>query len=128
MLVHQRAGKVVGLQVVPTAISRRRSQKPPKPLNDRIALLETLQRAQQARSDFGRKEPVLSSALGSLWAELSTPWAAAQRLVAWVRCARSELGGYRLLTLPAKTRDLGVFSEFSESLDLSANVLCSALG
>jgi hypothetical protein len=102
--------------------------KPPKALKDRIALLETLQRAQQARSDFGRKEPILSSALGSLWAELRTPWAAAQRLVAWVRCARSEFGGYRLLTLAAKTRDLGVFSEFAESLELSANGVCSTLG
>jgi very-short-patch-repair endonuclease len=94
--------------------------KPPKDLNDRIALLEKLQNAQQARCDFGKEEPVLSSALGPLWAELRTPWAAVKTLVTWVRSARSHLGGHRLLTLAAKTRDLEVFSKFAENLELLA--------
>jgi hypothetical protein len=100
--------------------------KPPKALKNRIVLVETLQKAQQDRYAFARKEPILSSALGSLWAELKTCWAAAQRLIAWVRRARSELGGPNLLTLAARTRDLGVFSEFAEKLEISANSARSA--
>jgi very-short-patch-repair endonuclease len=101
--------------------------KPPKALKDRIALLEALQIAQQDRCEFKRKEPSLSSALGSLWAELKTPWAAAHKLLTWVRCARSELGGPHLLTLAARSRDLRVFSVFAESLETSANAARSNL-
>jgi len=95
--------------------------KPPKALKDRIALLEALQKAQEHHAEFSKKAASLSAALGSIWAELRTPWADARALVAWVRCAGAELGGARLLILAARTQDLRVFLEFADRLEAAAN-------
>jgi very-short-patch-repair endonuclease len=94
--------------------------KPPKNLKDRIALLEMLESAQESRREFSKKTPLLSSALGSTWAEHKTPWPNSRALAAWVRCALSELGGGRLLTLAARTQDLRVFSAFADKLETAA--------
>jgi very-short-patch-repair endonuclease len=95
--------------------------KPPKALKYRIALLEVLQKAQESHAEFSKQASRLSAALGSVWAELRTPWTDARALAAWVRSAAAELGGARLLTLAARTRDPRVFSDFAESLETAAN-------
>src|SRR5262249_3722504 len=102
-----------------STICRRR---PPKALKDRIALLEALQAAQEGHAEFSKNASNLSAALGSLWAELRTPWADARALAVWVRCAASELGGARLLTLAARSQNLRMFSDFADSLETAANM------
>jgi very-short-patch-repair endonuclease len=94
--------------------------KPPKTLKDRITLLEAFQKAQESRREFSKKMTILSSALGLLWAEFNTPWKDARALVAWARVALSKLGGARLLTLAARTKNLRVFSNFADELELIA--------
>src|SRR5262249_19981013 len=87
-----------------------------------IALLETLQKAQEGHAEFSKKVPTLAAALGSIWAELRTPWADARALASWVRCAAAELGGARLVSLAARSQDLRVFSDFADSLEAAANM------
>ena len=90
---------------------------PPKALQARIALLETLKKAQEDRREFDTKVPLLSAALGGAWAEQKTPWPDFRILAAWTRCALSELGGARLLTLAARAQDLRVFNAFAVKLE-----------
>jgi Protein of unknown function (DUF4011)/AAA domain len=91
--------------------------KPPKNLTDRIALVELLARAQECRREFATKVvPHLSSALGTKWAGVKTPWLDARRLAAWTRCALSEISGARLVKFAARTKDLRVFSAFADKL------------
>jgi hypothetical protein len=88
----------------------------PKNLEDRIAFVEMLARAQEDRREFANKMPLLSSALGAKWAGYKTPWIDAQTLAAWTRCALSEIGGPRLLKFAARTKELRVFSAFADKL------------
>ena len=90
--------------------------KPPKNLKDCIALVETLETAKQNRREFEMRTPLLSSALGSIWAAHKTPWADARALAAWTRSALSEIGGGRLLKFAARTQDLRAFSAFADKL------------
>jgi very-short-patch-repair endonuclease len=107
------------------AISR---SKPPKSLNDRIAFLQSLKKAQDDRREFNARAPLLSSALGSIWAEHKTPWAEIQLLAGWTRIALSELGGSRLLTIVARTQqDLGMFSAFADKIAATSKATRLAL-
>ena len=95
--------------------------KPPKTLKDRITLLEALQKAQEGHAEFSKKASSLAAALGSIWAELRTPWSDARALTAWVRRAAAELGDARLLTLAARAQDLQVFLACADTLQAAAN-------
>jgi very-short-patch-repair endonuclease len=107
------------------AISR---GKPPKSLDDRIVLLESLKAAQDSRNEFRKKVPLLSCALGPIWAEHKTPWTEVLLLVGWTRFALSELGGTRLLTIAARTqKDLHVFSAFAGKLEAASKTARMAL-
>ena len=79
---------------------------PPKELRDRIALVEMLQSGQESRQKFDQKAHLLKSALGSMWADHKTEWAAAKEIAAWTRGAMSELGGAKLLMFAARAQDL----------------------
>jgi hypothetical protein len=94
--------------------------RPPKRLQERIGLLESLQAAQERGHEYLRIEPLLSSALGPLWRGLETSWDDARTLAAWVRVAHSEFGGARLITLAARSQDVGVFADFADHLAKAA--------
>ena len=67
--------------------------KLPKKLEVRIVLVEMLEKGQESRRELAKKTPLLSSALGSMWAEHKTSWTDVRALAAWTRVAMSELGG-----------------------------------
>lgn len=79
-----------------------------------------LEKGQESRRELAKKTPLLSSALGSMWAEHKTSWSDVRALAAWTRVAMSELGGTRLLTFAARTQDLRAFSGFADKLEVSA--------
>jgi len=79
-----------------------------------------LEKGQESRRELAKKTPLLSSALGSMWAEHKTSWTDVRALAAWTRVAMSELGGTRLLTFAARTQDLRAFSGFADKLEVSA--------
>jgi hypothetical protein len=99
----------------------------PRGLESRVALLETLRRAQEARRVLQLRTSFLSSTLGLLWAEEKTSWSDARALVAWVRGALSELGGTNLIVLAARTQELRVFSDFADALQATAQTVHSTL-
>jgi very-short-patch-repair endonuclease len=102
--------------------------KPPKSLKERIALIELLQKGQESRRQFSNKFSLLATALGDLWAEHKTHWAEARAIAAWAWVAQFELGGSRLLTFAARTKDLGVYSAFADKLEVEIKSAQSAFG
>ena len=100
--------------------------KPPKQLQDRIALVETLKRAQGDRRELANKATLLSSALGPLWAGHKTNWSDVASLVGWTRRASAEIGGVRLLKLAARSADLDVFSVYAEKLNTTCKTALEA--
>ena len=91
--------------------------KPPKSLGERIALVEQVQKGQESRKRFINRSSLLAAALGSIWAEQNTHWSEARKLAAWTWVAMLELGGSRLLTFAARTKDLAVYSAFADKLE-----------
>jgi very-short-patch-repair endonuclease len=96
--------------------------KPPKKLNERIALVELLQIAQKSRERLHSWSPLLSAALGRVWAEHETNWDQAKELATWTRVALQELGGSNFLTFAARTKDLRAFSAYAEKLEGAVNI------
>jgi hypothetical protein len=101
--------------------------KPPKALNERIAIVELLQRVQESRQQFAGKSPFLANALGSIWMEHRTQWGEARALAAWARVAMQELGGVRLLTFAARSKGLRVYSSIAENLEATLRAAEAAL-
>ena len=79
-----------------------------------------LEKGQESRRELAKKTPLLSSALGSMWAEHKTSWTDVRALATWTRVAMSELGDTRLLTFAARIQDLRAFSGFADKLEVSA--------
>jgi very-short-patch-repair endonuclease len=105
--------------------------KPPKKLEERIALVEKLQHAQVSRHAFSEQAALLSAALGTIWNGVRTKWNEAIALSEWTRVALSLLGDGRLVELAARSQDLGTFSTFAdrlESLIQQTNRACTEVG
>jgi very-short-patch-repair endonuclease len=101
--------------------------KLPKKLEERIALVEILEKGKECRRQFTDKTAILSSALGPLWSQHKTSWQDALALAAWARSAMSHLGGARLVTFAARSPDLAVYTRSADSLREAANATATTL-
>jgi very-short-patch-repair endonuclease len=90
-------------------------EKPPKKLEDCIALIEKLRNAQISRDSFSQEAASVSAALAGL-KSLPNPWDEAAELVEWTRAALSLIGSERLAELAARTEDPQVFATFADQL------------
>jgi very-short-patch-repair endonuclease len=90
--------------------------KPPKKLEERIALVEKLQQAQATRREFSEQSTLLSAALGPVWSGVRTDWSQAIALLEWTLGALSLLGKERLFELASRD-DLRLFSTFADRLE-----------
>jgi hypothetical protein len=89
-------------------------QRLPRRLADRVALVQKLADAQDARRDSAALSAYLQAALGPIWAGTETKWPAARALAAWTRAALSEIGGRQIITLAARVTDLSAYATVAE--------------
>ena len=102
-------------------------QKPPMRLAKRIALIERLDSARQARRDFAPLSAYLQAALGPIWADVDTSWSDARVLAEWVQGALSQIGGAQIIKLAAKTSNLSAFADYANSLERATQDFETAL-
>jgi SEC-C motif len=93
-------------------------RKPPKKVEDQIALLEKLDEAQATYRTFVEKGAFLSAALGPVWGEFQTKWDEAIALSTWTRVALSLLGKERLVEMAARSEDLDAMNKFASWLEV----------
>jgi very-short-patch-repair endonuclease len=96
-------------------------EEAPKTLDGKIAVVERLREAQQAKRDFEVETPKLQEICGELWAGKSTPWERVAALVDWSREALSYEPSSPLFTLVVRSANVATFSAYAEQIqELSA--------
>jgi very-short-patch-repair endonuclease len=92
-------------------------QKPPRRLAERIALVQKLKHAQEARRNTAAISTYVQSALGPIWANADTRWRDARALAAWTRAALSEIGARQIIILAARSPDLLAYADYASGLE-----------
>ena len=90
--------------------------QPPKNLRGRVALLQKLQNAQQARQEFARASSFLSVVL-SPRQNAGDCWGDARALLDWTRAALTQIGAKQIIALAARTSDLNAFGPYADNLE-----------
>src|SRR5262249_1163178 len=95
-------------------------QKLPRSVADRIALVQKLERAQQARLNTDAISTYLQSALGPIWGNARARGRDARGLAGWTRVALSETGARQIITLAARSADLSAYADYASGLERAA--------
>lgn len=95
----------------------------PKDLQAKIALVERLQEAQEAKNNFDAEASHLKAVCGELWDEMRTPWERIAVLVEWSREALNNDPSSPLFNLAVRSANVTTFGAYADQLhELCKNV------